>query len=127
MKFTSSSTARFRTRFASSTSLGSPQIPFPVSRIAPNPRRFTSRSPPILNVFAGVLMLQRSTAESAPQSCKRRFLDDPSGLLVLNCAWGGDLEKFYGRPKKCLFTSPPRRTFHPNTIHNAWHRDFYRS
>src|ERR1700693_3984313 len=56
MKLTPSFTPRFSTRFASSTSLGSPQIPLPVSRIAPNPRRFTSRSPPILNVFAGVLM-----------------------------------------------------------------------
>src|SRR5215510_10327148 len=56
MKFTPSSTARFRTRFASSTSFGSPQMPLPVSRIAPNPRRFTSRSPPNLNVRAGVLM-----------------------------------------------------------------------
>jgi hypothetical protein len=26
-----------------------------VIRIAPKPRRFTSKSPPILNVFAGVL------------------------------------------------------------------------
>ena len=35
---------------------GSSQMPLPVRRIAPNPRRFTSRSP-ILNVFAGVLIL----------------------------------------------------------------------
>src|SRR6478672_8887568 len=73
MKFTPRSTARSRTRFASSTSFGSPQIPLPVSRIAPNPRRFTSRSPPTLNVLAGVLILQRSTAESTPQSSERRF------------------------------------------------------
>ena len=39
MKLTPSSTARFRTRFASSRFLGGPQMPWPVIRIAPNPRR----------------------------------------------------------------------------------------
>jgi hypothetical protein len=33
-------------------SLGSPQIPLPVIRIAPNPIRFTVRSPAIVNVPA---------------------------------------------------------------------------
>src|ERR1700730_9442992 len=46
MKLTPRSGKRFRTRFASSRSLGSPQIPGPVMRIAPKPRRWTGRSPP---------------------------------------------------------------------------------
>ncbi len=36
-----SSTARCSTRLASSRSGGSPQMPFPVMRMAPNPRRRT--------------------------------------------------------------------------------------
>src|ERR1700678_719252 len=50
MKFTPSSTARRKTFFAFSRSLGSSQIPSPVIRIAPKPNRLTIRSPPIANV-----------------------------------------------------------------------------
>src|SRR3712207_2770654 len=39
MKFTPSSTARLSTALASSGSSGSPQMPFPVKRIAPKPMR----------------------------------------------------------------------------------------
>src|SRR5215469_18183153 len=52
MKSTSSSMARRRTRRAPSGSLGSPQMPGPVSRIAPNPSRFRVRSPPSVMVPA---------------------------------------------------------------------------
>src|SRR5918994_763258 len=45
-----SSTTRRRTRSASSGSSGEPQMPRPVIRIAPKPRRWTSRSPPMVNV-----------------------------------------------------------------------------
>src|SRR4051794_31776899 len=50
MRSTPRSTALRSTRLASSRSGGSPQIPLPVIRIAPNPSRWTSRSPPIVNV-----------------------------------------------------------------------------
>src|SRR6266446_5422539 len=50
MKLTPSSTARRKTFFALSRSGGQPQIPSPVSRIAPNPSRLTNRSPPNKNV-----------------------------------------------------------------------------
>src|SRR6266480_1834121 len=50
MKLTPSSTARRKTFFAFSRSGGQPQIPSPVNRIAPNPRRLTKRSPPNKNV-----------------------------------------------------------------------------
>src|SRR5258708_39590500 len=46
MKVTSSSPARRSAALARSQSGGSPQIPGPVIRIAPNPTRFTVRSPP---------------------------------------------------------------------------------
>ena len=49
MKLIPSSTARRSTRIASSWSFGSPQIPLPVIRIAPNPRRHIGNSPPIRN------------------------------------------------------------------------------
>src|SRR5687768_3126520 len=52
MKLTPSSTARRRTVFASSRSAGGPQIPSPVIRIAPNPRRRTSSSRPRVRVPA---------------------------------------------------------------------------
>ena len=42
-----------KTRTASARSFGSPHTPFPVMRIAPNPRRWTGRSCPIRNSPAG--------------------------------------------------------------------------
>src|SRR6202041_2011614 len=50
MKFTPSSTARRNTLRASSRSLGSPQMPSPVMRMAPYPSRLTVRSPPSAKV-----------------------------------------------------------------------------
>src|SRR3954468_18132514 len=50
MKFTPSSMARWRTRRHSSGGPGSPQIPRPVSCIAPKPSRFTVSSPPMSKV-----------------------------------------------------------------------------
>src|SRR6266536_5283693 len=50
IKFTPSSTARLRTFSALARSGGQPQMPSPVSRIAPNPRRLTVRSPPNFQV-----------------------------------------------------------------------------
>src|SRR5215475_10927462 len=46
MKLTPSSTARRRVACAASRLGGSPQMPRPVIRMAPNPIRFTVRSPP---------------------------------------------------------------------------------
>src|SRR6266853_1815793 len=46
MKLTSSSTARRRTASAPFRSFGGPQMPSPVRRIAPKPRRWTEISPP---------------------------------------------------------------------------------
>src|SRR5438876_2588380 len=57
MKLTPSSTARRKTFFAFSRSGGQPQIPSPVRRMAPNPRRLTNRSPPNKNVSSLLLVL----------------------------------------------------------------------
>src|SRR5256886_15285722 len=46
MKLTPSSTARRRTAIAAAGSLDGPQIPSPVIRMAPKPRRCTVSSPP---------------------------------------------------------------------------------
>src|SRR5207244_5101816 len=46
MKLTPSSTARRRTAIAAAGVLGGPQIPSPVIRMAPKPRRWTVSSPP---------------------------------------------------------------------------------
>src|SRR5229473_6155048 len=46
MKLTPSSIARRRTAIAAAGSFGGPQIPSPVIRIAPKPRRLTVSSPP---------------------------------------------------------------------------------
>src|SRR6476620_6747886 len=50
IKFTPSSTARLRTFSAFCRSVGQPQMPSPVTRIAPKPSRLTVKSPPKLNV-----------------------------------------------------------------------------
>ena len=50
MKSMPSSGTRFNVRSASALSSGSPQMPLPVMRMAPKPRRLISISPPILNV-----------------------------------------------------------------------------
>src|SRR5947207_4909138 len=63
MKLTPSSTARRKTFFAFSRSGGQPQIPSPVNRIAPNPSRLTTRSPPSKNVLL-MLMLVLAAARS---------------------------------------------------------------
>src|SRR3954471_23437261 len=58
MKFTPSSTARLNTALAFSGSSGSPQTPFPVRRIAPNPKRFTlkpsSAKVPVLGLSSDI-------------------------------------------------------------------------
>src|SRR3954451_21963323 len=48
MKSMPSSGSRLSVRIASALSAGGPQMPGPVIRIAPKPRRQTSMSPPIL-------------------------------------------------------------------------------
>src|SRR6266699_5900802 len=62
MKLTPSSTARRKTFFAFSRSGGQPQIPSPVKRIAPNPRRLIKRSPPNKNVSPLLLVLACAAA-----------------------------------------------------------------
>src|SRR5205823_5929250 len=57
MKLTPSSTACRKTFFAFSRSGGQPQIPSPVNRIAPNPSRLTSRSPPSKNVLLILILM----------------------------------------------------------------------
>src|SRR4051812_32308269 len=47
MKFTSSSTTRRSRAIAPSLSAGSPQMPGPVIRMAPKPRRLTAMSPSV--------------------------------------------------------------------------------
>ena len=56
MKLTPSSTARRSAARAGSRSGGSPQIPGPVTRIAPNPIRLTVRSPPMLTTPAAAAL-----------------------------------------------------------------------
>src|SRR5579871_2074677 len=52
MKFTPNSTARRKTAMAAFLSFGGPQIPSPVMRMAPKPRRLTVSSPPSVMVPA---------------------------------------------------------------------------
>src|ERR1700742_1086325 len=64
MWLTPSSTARRRTAIAPSRSRGGPVMPGPVRRIAPNPRRLTSRSPAIVNVPAAAAVgIRRPSSE----------------------------------------------------------------
>ena len=59
MKLTSSSTARRNVAKAAARSLGGPQMPSPVIRIAPNPSRLTVSSPPNVMVPAALAVTCR--------------------------------------------------------------------
>src|SRR6476646_7894594 len=63
IKFTPSSTARLRTLSAFSRSGGQPQMPSPVTRIAPKPSRLTVRSPPKVKVVFVAIFVD----DSAPK------------------------------------------------------------
>src|SRR4051794_38311323 len=64
MRLTPKSTVRLSTFFAFSRSGGHPQIPSPVSRIAPKPSRLTVRSPPMVHVeLAAPLSLEATAAD----------------------------------------------------------------
>src|SRR5580765_2464783 len=65
IKFTPSSTARLRTFSAFCRSGGQPQMPSPVTRIAPKPSRLTVKSPPKLNV--GFVAMFDDVAVFAPR------------------------------------------------------------
>src|SRR5256714_74968 len=78
MRFTPSSTARLRTLSAPSRSFGQPQMPSPVIRMAPNPRRFTERSPPILKVSLIFFV------DSAPNNGAAPTTDNPTPPARLN-------------------------------------------
>src|SRR5438445_47471 len=57
MKLIPRSSARRSTRLHSSRSAGSPQIPSPVRRMAPKPKRLTGRSPPMSMVPASAALM----------------------------------------------------------------------
>src|SRR5579875_2245373 len=92
MKLTPSSTARRRTRTASSGSFGSPQTPGPVSCIEPKPSRLTRSVPPIsklperpARVAVMMLFLSVARARSAESGdAVRRVL----GLQVVDLVVG---------------------------------------
>src|SRR5260370_9691051 len=67
MKLMPSSSARRSTRLHSSRSAGSPQIPSPVIRIAPKPKRLTGRSPPtsMVPASAALIVVARSAMSSS--------------------------------------------------------------
>ena len=71
------------TATASVRSAGGPQIPLPVMRIAPNPRRWTGRSPPSRNV-----PLRVASITTAPHSQSR---DLPGSVAPVAAAARGAL------------------------------------
>src|SRR5258708_18486480 len=91
MKFTSSATACRSAALACSRSGGSPQMPSPVIRMAPNPSRFTVRSPPTPTVPAafalgGALMEHLPVSQSQLPSAACRTADLPPGAGALRVA-----------------------------------------
>src|SRR3989449_10702291 len=98
MRLMPTSRARRRTRLHSSRSSGSPQMPGPVRRIAPNPKRLTGRSPPISMVpaSAAVIVPVRSAMTSSLlmagfSNCKRTSGYDATMKLGLNLPYEGSL------------------------------------
>src|SRR5262249_23540857 len=77
MKLTPSSTARRRTAIASVRFLGGPQMPSPVRRIAPNPRRYAETSPPSKTLPAKLADI--SFAFIIPPEFKFSFTSDAMG------------------------------------------------
>src|SRR5919107_308831 len=78
MWLTPSSTARRSTAWAVPTSSGRPQIPGPVRRIAPKPRRQTSSSPAIANVPEAVAV---GMAADVPSEHRQVALELPGADL----------------------------------------------
>src|SRR5262245_23473669 len=123
IKFTPSSTARLRTLSAFCRSAGQPQMPSPVTRIAPKPSRLTVRSPPKLNV--GFVAMFDDIAVSAPRitSClPARSAAPPARVIPTN------LRRLTLR--SWLTTAPTsslimRRSTIEKTAFNARIRSFY--
>src|ERR1700746_3140181 len=79
MKLTPSSTARRSTAKAAWRSLGGPQMPSPVSRMAPNPRRQTESSPPrsiIPAKFADISLVFMISSNLIPFDATYKTLGD---------------------------------------------------
>src|ERR1700730_9142281 len=111
MKLMPSSNARRSTRLHSSRSAGSPQIPSPVIRMAPNPNRLTGMSPPMSIVPASaavtVLVVRSAIASSSSAdtgveraarrdtrlrpNCRRKSRYDATMKLGLNLPYEGSL------------------------------------
>src|ERR1700726_1770641 len=111
MKLMPSSNARRSTRLHSSRSAGSPQMPSPVIRMAPNPNRLTGMSPPMSIVPASaavtVLVVRSAIASSSSAApgveraarrdtrlrpnCRRKSRYDATMKLGLNLPYGGSL------------------------------------
>src|ERR1700730_4329360 len=107
MKLISSSAARRRTASAPLRSFGGPQMPSPVRRMAPNPRRCTEISPPSETTpatdaessFLFTMDLQNTCFDLIPQGQHHNSnTEDSSSYLLLlssnenkNGAWGKGL------------------------------------
>src|SRR5258707_5839174 len=106
IKLTPSSTARLRTRRASSGSLGSPQIPGPVRRMVPKPNRLTFRSPPRVNVpvaaalIIAVLMLVGCFHETWGSSL--RLPPEAAVVFPPCCAWVRAVRVVYEGPNHTI-------------------------
>src|SRR5215813_14128160 len=98
MKLTSNSTARRRTANAPALSLGGPQIPSPVIRIAPKPRRWTESSPPkdtspaelaeIFFSFATVLLFTKTSGKFVVSQFDRPKHQDGNSTADRTCPRG---------------------------------------
>src|SRR5690349_122697 len=106
-----SSSARWSTRMASSWSSGGPQMPLPVIRIAPKPRRWTGNSPPIAKVplwtagrlsSAMVPCLHQMTGAAEGRPRERGSIAWPRGR-------GGD-PRHETEPRHILFRPYPDRS-----------------
>src|SRR5580700_28677 len=77
MSWTPRSTARRRSALAAARSRGRPQMPGPVIRMAPNPRRRTSMSPPTAKV---VFVIIPPCLPGSSGSSRRSVLQDADEL-----------------------------------------------
>src|SRR5262245_47123258 len=110
MKLIPSSIVRRNTAFASAGSAGCPQIPAPVIRMAPNPRRLTVRSPPTSIVPAiAACTDSRSGMRSRLLDLRLRDCSCRTGLEEARTSGGSPAPKYLFCPPRPASTTSVRR------------------
>src|SRR5437879_3338882 len=139
MKLTSSAPARRRTASAPLRSFGGPQIPSPVRRMAPKPRRYTESSPPSVTSpanpaemcllfmirWSSLTIFTGAVATCSPLCGGRPVQEEIACMDAADC--DSTLVSKYGHLKRKLFLRLERNEFqqrivsYPSSV--TWHAE----